>query len=92
MHRLSGLLLAVALLFGQVALLEHEYDFAAHEVDHACDYCLHATPLTHGLSDAIALALPLPDAGAEFHVLIPRIAAITSPAYRARAPPHPAPV
>lgn len=87
MHRLSGLVFVVALLFGQAALLEHEYDFAAHQAGHTCVTCLHATPLSHGMSGTIALALPLPAANTEFHVLALQIAAIAALAYRARAPP-----
>lgn len=87
MHRLSGLFLVIALLFGQAALLEHEYDFAAHKSGDTCVTCLHATPLSHALAGAIALALPLPAASTEFHVLDLHIAAIADLAYRARAPP-----
>jgi hypothetical protein len=87
MPRLSGLLFAAALLFAQAALLEHEYDFAAHEAGHTCVICLHATPLSHGMSGTIALALPLAVADTEFRVLDPQITAIATLAYRARAPP-----
>lgn len=83
----SSLLLALALLLGQAALLEHEYDFAAHKSGDACVTCLHATPLGHALAGAIPLALSLPLAHTEFHAPDSQIAAIADLLYRARAPP-----
>ena len=85
--RLTGLLLATALLFAQAALLHHEYDFAIHKAGHTCVTCLHATPLSHGMSGTVALALPLPVLDCEFHVPPLIITAITILAYRARGPP-----
>ena len=87
MHRLSGLALALAILFAQAALLEHEYDFAAHEAGHTCVTCLHATPLSHGISGALAFAVPLFEANTEFHLHTQQLVAIAASAYRARAPP-----
>jgi len=87
MGRFTGLFLVAALLFGQAALLDHEYDFAVHKSGHTCVTCLHATPLSHALSGAIALALQLPLADTEFHVLDLQISSIAVLAYRARAPP-----
>jgi hypothetical protein len=87
MLRLTGLFLVAALLFGQAALLKHEYDFAAHKSGDTCVTCLHATPLSHALSGSIALALPLPVADTEFFVFAPRTMAIANLSYRARAPP-----
>ena len=87
MGRLTGLFLVAALLFGQVALLNHEYDFAAHKSGDTCVTCLHATPLSHALSGTIALALPLFVGNTEFHVLDLQITTIAILAYRARAPP-----
>jgi hypothetical protein len=87
MLRLSGLFLVAALLFSQAALLDHEYDFAAHKSGDTCVTCLHATPLSHALTGAIALVLPLPIAHTEFHVLDLQIAKLAALAYRARAPP-----
>lgn len=87
MLRLSGLLLTFALLFGQVALLDHEYDFAAHQSGDTCVTCLHATPLGHALPGAVALALPLSVPTTEFHVRDLKITSTANLAYRARAPP-----
>jgi hypothetical protein len=83
----SSVFMALALLLGQAALLEHEYDFAAHKSGDACVTCLHATPLSHALAGAIPLALSLPLARTEFHAPVSQIAAIADLAYRARAPP-----
>ncbi len=87
MLRVTGMFLVVALLYGQAALLHHEYDFAAHKAGHTCVICLHATPLSHALSGSIALALSLPIANTEFHFTPPHIITISRLAYRARAPP-----
>ena len=87
MGRLSSLVLVVAILFAQAALLEHEYDFAAHEGGDTCVKCLHATPLTHGMVGAVPLVLPLPDLNTKFQPLPLQIIAITIRNYRARAPP-----
>jgi hypothetical protein len=87
MLRLSSLLLMGALLFGQAALLEHEYDFAAHKSGDTCVTCLHATPLSHAVVGMIVLALPLFIPSTEFHIHDLQVSTITSIAYRARAPP-----
>ena len=86
-HRLSLLMFATALLFAQAALLHHEYDFAAHKSGDTCVICLHATPLSHGMSGTIALALPLPVAESAFQPPTLRVIAIAALTYWARAPP-----
>lgn len=45
--RLAHTLLLIIVLLGQVALVQHEYDFASHQSGDACEVCLHATPLSH---------------------------------------------
>lgn len=85
--RVFGILLVAALLFGQGALLKHEYSFAAHKAGHTCVICLHATPLSHALGGSLAVALALPIAKTEFYVPSTQIIAIAELAYRARAPP-----
>jgi hypothetical protein len=87
MNRLTGLFLVMALLFGQTALLEHEYDFAAHKSGDTCVTCLHATPLSHAMVGAVYLALPLPTLNIEFPFQSLQTASVTTSAYRARAPP-----
>jgi hypothetical protein len=87
-HRLPILVFAMMLLlFAQAALLHHEYDFAAHKSGETCVTCLHATPLSHGMSGTVALALPLPVIDFKLHVLAILIPAIAALAYRARGPP-----
>jgi hypothetical protein len=92
MNRLSTLFLVSVLLFGQAALLEHEYDFAAHASGDRCVTCLHATPLSHAMVGATLLALPLPALTAEFHTLELPLSAVAAMTYRARAPPSAAAV
>jgi len=88
MHRVSGLLLVVALLLGQLTLLEHEYDFAAHKAGDTCVTCLHATSLGHALSAAAGMTLPFVVGHAEFSHDGSTLTTFTPHAYRARAPPH----
>jgi hypothetical protein len=85
--RVFGILLVSAVLFGQGALLKHEYNFAAHKAGHTCVICLHATPLSHALGGSLAVALALPIVKTEFYVPAPQIIAIAQLAYHARAPP-----
>jgi len=92
MLRFSSLILVAALLFGQAALLEHEYDFAAHKSGDTCVTCLHATPLSHAMAGAQALMLPLPVARTEFLLLDLQVSELAALAYRARAPPSAASV
>lgn len=87
MYRLPSLFLVMVLLLGQAALLEHEYDFAAHQSGDTCTTCLHATPLSHAMVGAVAPALPLSALHTEFQALARQLFAIVSLAYRARAPP-----
>lgn len=87
MNRLSSLYLAMVLLFGQNALLEHEYDFTAHSSGDDCLTCLHATPLSHAMVGGAPLALPLVVVHAEFYPFNLQLSAIANRAYRARAPP-----
>jgi hypothetical protein len=87
MSRLSSILLVMVILFAQAALLEHEYDFAAHKSGETCVICLHATPLSHGMVGALFMAFPLPIHRTEFHPLDLQIVAVAVRAYRARAPP-----
>jgi len=87
MNRWSGLFLAAALLFGQMALLEHEYDFAAHKSGDTCVTCLHATPLSHAMTGTVAIAVPVANVRAEFYsrdLVAPTVDGVV---YRARAPP-----
>lgn len=87
MNRLSSLFLVMALLLGQSALIQHEYDFAAHKSGDTCSTCLHATPLSHAMVGAAPFALPLPALHTEFQTLDLQLSAIANLAYRARAPP-----
>ncbi len=87
MSRFSSLFLAIALLLAQSALLEHEYDFAAHKSGDTCVTCLHATPLSHAMVGAVFLTFPLPIHNTEFQLLALQIVAGTVSAYHARAPP-----
>ena len=87
MIRIYSLLLATAILFGQAALLNHEYDFAAHKSGDTCVICLHATPLSHGMVGALILAIPLPTQSTEFHPLALQATTGVFSAYHARAPP-----
>jgi len=87
MNRWFGMFLAAAILFGQMALLEHEYDFAAHKSGDTCVTCLHATPLSHAMTGTVALAVPVVVVRAEFYsrdLLAPTVDGVV---YRARAPP-----
>jgi hypothetical protein len=87
MNRSSSLLLIMALLFAQAALLEHEYDFAAHKSGDTCVTCLHATPLSHAMTGAFALAVPVVAVRTEFYsrdLVAPTVDGVV---YRARAPP-----
>jgi hypothetical protein len=90
MRILPGLLLPALLLCVQLTLLEHEYDFAAHQAGGTCVTCLHATPLSHAMAGAVALAVPRVIIRAEFYPPAARAAAIDGVVYRARAPPRPA--
>ena len=87
MYRLPSLFLMMVLLLGQVAVLEHEYDFAAHQSGDTCTICLHATPLSHAMTGAVAVALPVSALHTEFQAPARQLSAIVSLAYRARAPP-----
>jgi hypothetical protein len=87
--RWHSLFLVMALLFAQAALLEHEYDFAAHKSGDTCVTCLHATPLSHAATGASLPALPVAATGSEFQPAASRAVAGGSVAYRARAPPFP---
>lgn len=87
MNRWSGLFLAAALLFGQIALLEHEYDFTAHKSGDTCVTCLHATPLSHAMTGTVAIAVPVVNVRTEFYsrdLVAPTVDGVV---YRARAPP-----
>ena len=88
MHRLSGLLLVIALLLGQVSLLEHEYDFAAHKPGDTCVTCLHASPLGHAVTGAVEFALPFLLNEANYVHVTPPLSTVAHHAYRARAPPR----
>jgi len=87
MNRWSSLFLALMLLLAQAALLEHQYDFAAHKSGDSCVTCLHATPLSHTMSGTLALDIQIERVPFEFlsvDVVTPRSAAVV---YHARAPP-----
>ena len=90
MLRFSSLILVAALLFGQAALLEHEYDFAAHKSGDTGRICLHATPLSHAVAGTIVLTVPRVTVRIEFYAPASRAVAVAGVPYRARAPPHPA--
>ena len=92
MRRYSGLLLAIALLLGQISLLEHEYDFAAHKAGDTCITCLHASPLGHAVTGSAAFLFPLQRAHDEFSLPELPFSTFVHDAYRARAPPHSLPV
>jgi hypothetical protein len=47
-----ALLLVVLLFATRAAVLIHETDFTAHSPDDNCEFCLHASPLGHGVVDA----------------------------------------
>jgi len=87
MKRFSGLFLVMALLLAQSALLEHEYDFAAHKSGDTCSICLHATPLSHAMVGVAMLVVPVMVVRSEFDARETRVATATVIAYRARAPP-----
>jgi hypothetical protein len=87
MKRYSSLFLVIAVLLGQTALLEHEYDFAAHKSGDTCSICLHATPLSHAMVGVAMLAIPVVVVRSEFDARDTRVATATVIAYLARAPP-----
>src|SRR3569833_704015 len=88
MHRLSGLLLVIALLLGRVSLLEHEYDFAAHKPGDTCVTCLHASPLGHAVTNKDKNTLPFLLSEASYVHVTPPLSTVAHHAYRARAPPR----
>src|SRR3569833_1722223 len=88
MHRLSGLLLVIALLLGRASLLEHEYDFAAHKPGDTCVTCLHASPLGHAVTGVVEFALPFLLSEASYVHVTPPLSTVAHHAYRARAPPR----
>lgn len=92
MRRFSGLLLVIALLLGQIGLLEHEYDFAAHQAGDHCVICLHASPLGHAVAGSSAPLFSAQLVQAEFSLCDLTFSSITHAAYRARAPPPVLPV
>lgn len=92
MRRFSGLLLVIALLLGQIGLLEHEYDFAAHQAGDHCVICLHASPLGHAVAGSSAPLFSAQLVQTEFSLRDLTFSSITHAAYRARAPPHVLPV
>lgn len=88
-RRVTALLLMMALLLGQIGLLAHEYDFAAHKAGDTCITCLHASSLGHALAGATVLMLPHARGDADYIHINPPFSTVSHNAYRARAPPHP---
>ncbi len=87
MQNLSGLFLAIILLFAQATLLEHEYDFAVHTSGGNCTFCLHATPLGHAIVGIAFPTLPPSIDHTQFLNLDKQKATIPIVANHARAPP-----
>ncbi|TPW15859.1 MAG: hypothetical protein FD130_1136, partial [Halothiobacillaceae bacterium] len=84
-RRLFTVLLALVLLCGQIALLTHVYDFAAHKESISCTTCLHANPLTHAAVGTLSLEFFLADNSAYVYSIERQFTAAVDGLYSARA-------
>ncbi|MGE0081834.1 MAG: hypothetical protein AB7U81_11110 [Thiohalomonadaceae bacterium] len=87
MRNLRYLLLALALWFGQTALLVHAVDLHAHVTGDTCEVCLHATPAGGALPAAGLVLLPPRDTENPLRTVYRAIAAAPVADALARGPP-----